>query len=145
MEAPVRHPTEPEMHPTEPESNPTVAHEATDADTRAITRFGIGLAFVLIICNVLIWWLFDHLAARESRLSPAVPAIVKSQAPREPPEPRLQTNPRQDLIEMRAKEDATLNTYGWVDKTGGVVRIPIGEAMKLTVERGLPARQTEKR
>jgi hypothetical protein len=30
-----------------------------------------------------------------------------------------------------------------VDKANGVVRIPIGEAMKLTVERGLPSRQTE--
>ncbi|MCU1274444.1 MAG: hypothetical protein JWO48_1875, partial [Bryobacterales bacterium] len=55
MEAPVRHPTEPDMRSTEPESNPTVAHEETDADTRAITRYGIGLVFVLVMCNVLIW------------------------------------------------------------------------------------------
>ena len=52
----------------------------------------------------------------------------------------MQTNPRQDLIDLRAGEDAILNTYGWVDKAGGVVRIPIDEAMKPTVERGLPAR-----
>src|SRR5436190_18994883 len=104
MEAPVRHPTEPEMYPTEPESNPTVAHEETDADTRAITRFGIGLGFVLIMCNVLIWWLFDHLSARESRLSPAVTAIVKEQAPREPPEPRLQGNPQFDMRNMLDEE-----------------------------------------
>jgi hypothetical protein len=138
MEAPVRHPTEPEMHPTEPESNPTVAHEETDADTRAITRFGIGLAFVLVICNVLIWWLFDHLAARESRLSPAVPAIVKLQAPREPPEPRLQGNPQLDMRNMLNEEDAVLNHYGWVDPDRGIVRIPVQQAIDIVAQKGLP-------
>jgi hypothetical protein len=58
-----------------------------------------------------------------------------------PPEPRLQTNPRQDLADLRAKEDETLNSYGWVDRNAGVVRIPIDEAITLTLQRGLPARQ----
>ena len=38
-----------------------------------------------------------------------------------------------------------LDSYGWVDKNAGVVRIPIDEAMKLTLERGLPARPGRKR
>ena len=50
-----------------------------------------------------------------------------------PPEPRLQTNPREDLSELRASEDELLDSYGWVDKNAGVVRIPIDEAMKLTL------------
>jgi hypothetical protein len=58
-----------------------------------------------------------------------------------PPEPRLQTNPREDLRDLRAKEDAILESYGWVDRNAGVVRIPIDEAMKLTVQRGLPSRR----
>jgi hypothetical protein len=33
-----------------------------------------------------------------------------------------------------------LGTYGWVDKNAGLVRIPIEEAMRIAVERGLPAR-----
>ena len=62
-----------------------------------------------------------------------------------PPEPRLQTNPRQDLRDLRAARRRVLKSYGWVDKNAGVVRIPIDEAMKLTVERGLPARQETQR
>ena len=58
-----------------------------------------------------------------------------------PPEPRLQTNPREDLRLLRAHEDEVLNNYSWVDKSAGVVRIPIEEAIKLTAKRGLPARQ----
>ena len=38
-----------------------------------------------------------------------------------------------------------LDSYGWVDKDAGVVRIPIEEAMKLTVERGLAGAASEKR
>ena len=58
-----------------------------------------------------------------------------------PPEPRLQIHPREDLQDLRASEDAILNSYGWVDKNAGIVRIPIDEAMKLILQRGLPARQ----
>jgi hypothetical protein len=52
----------------------------------------------------------------------------------------LQIAPREDLREVRAREDALLNGYQWVDKAAGVVRIPIADAMRLTVERGLPVR-----
>ncbi|MDF3057182.1 MAG: hypothetical protein K0R17_1397 [Rariglobus sp.] len=37
------------------------------------------------------------------------------------------------LAEMRAKEKAAATTYGWVDQAAGVVRIPIDEAVKLTI------------
>ena len=38
------------------------------------------------------------------------------------------------LRELRAKESAAANSYGWVDQTKGVVRVPIERAMQLTVE-----------
>ena len=38
------------------------------------------------------------------------------------------------LRELRAKETAAATSYGWVDQTKGVVRIPIERAMQLTVE-----------
>jgi hypothetical protein len=71
--------------------------------------------------------------------------LAAGQESRLPPEPRLQTNPRQDLRDLRSAEDTVLTGYGWVDKNAGIARIPIGEAMKLTVERGLPARQENTR
>ena len=42
------------------------------------------------------------------------------------------------LAELRVVEDADLNSYGWVDRTSGVARIPIDRAMQLLLERGLP-------
>jgi len=41
-------------------------------------------------------------------------------------------------------EQRTLTTYGWVDRNAGIVRIPIDEAMRLTTQRGLPAREAAK-
>ena len=46
-----------------------------------------------------------------------------------------------EVADLRAQEENVLETYGWIDKNASVVRIPIEEAMKLTVQRGLPARQ----
>ena len=36
-----------------------------------------------------------------------------------------------------------LEGYGWVNKEAGIVHIPIEDAMRLTVERGLPSRSPD--
>ena len=41
---------------------------------------------------------------------------------------------RQKLIELRAAEQEELQSYGWVNRTDGVVRIPIDRAMQLLAE-----------
>jgi hypothetical protein len=131
-------------HPTDPENNPSVAHEHTDADSHAITRFGIALAFILVVSQLVMWWVFDRLSARETKLSPHVSAIIKAQAPTLPPEPRLQGNapldlhPRLDLQKMRREEDDALSHYAWIDPDHGVVRLPIARALELAAQNGLP-------
>lgn len=54
--------------------------------------------------------------------------------------PQLQIMPAMDLSNFRAREETELNSYGWIDRTAGVVRIPIGRAIDLLLERGLPTR-----
>jgi len=54
--------------------------------------------------------------------------------------PRLQIMPVVDLQDFRAREETELNSYGWIDRTARVVRIPIARAMNLLLERGLPVR-----
>ena len=122
------------------EENPTVHHETTDVNIRAIFAFGAGLVVSAVIISFVVWVLFKYFEAREARrVTPEYP-LAATQEQRKPPEPQLQTNPREDLQQLRAEEEQILNSYGWVDKNAGVVRIPIEEAMKLTVQRGLPSR-----
>ena len=120
-------------------------HEESDVNIRAIFGFGLALIAVAVVVHVLIFGLFQLFEARDGVKVAAKYPLAASQGHREPPEPRLQTDPRQDLADMRAKEDEVLGSYGWVDKNAGVVRIPIDAAMKLTLERGLPARTEPKR
>ena len=64
----------------------------------------------------MVFVLFRYFDAREARpVTPEYPLAVE-QENRLPPEPRLQINPRQDLADLRAREDQALSSYGWVDK-----------------------------
>jgi hypothetical protein len=123
--------------------NPEVHHESSDVNIRGVFAFAIGLLVAGIIIHLLVWVLFQYFTAREGRASPPEFPLAVTQQPRVPPEPRLQTNPRQDLTDLRAREDQLLSSYGWVDRNAGIVRIPIDQAIKLTLERGLPARQAD--
>ena len=115
-------------------------HETSDIDIRGVLTFGGGLLGAAIVISFLVWLLFVYLSGREAvRTTPRFP-LATTQEQRLPPEPRLQTNPRQDLNDLRTQEDVVLGNYGWMDKTAGTVRIPIEEAMRLVVRRGLPTR-----
>ena len=54
------------------------------------------------------------------------------------PTPSLQTQPFRDLYLLRDDEAKKLDRYGWVDKDGGVARIPVERAMELMLQRGFP-------
>jgi hypothetical protein len=41
---------------------------------------------------------------------------------------------------LRAAQIAKLNSYGWVDRSNGIVHIPIDRAMDLILQNGLPTR-----
>ena len=130
--------------PRDATENPEVHHETTDVNFRAILGFGAGMIVVGVGISFVVWLLFGYFTSREaSRVPPEYPLAV-SQVERVPPEPRLQTTPREDLRDLRAGEDAVLDSYAWVDKNAGIVRIPIDEAIRLTLQRGLPTRQERK-
>ncbi len=120
---------------------PETHHEDSDVNVRAIFGFGAALIFVAVVVHVAVWLLYVLFAGQENRAQPPreFPRAIEEQN-RLPPEPRLQTSPREDLRDLRTQEDVILNSYGWVDRNNGVVRIPITEAMKLTLQRGLPSR-----
>jgi hypothetical protein len=55
------------------------------------------------------------------------------------PTPRLQMDDgNQDLADLHAREDLLLDHYTWINREQGSLRIPIGRAMELIAQRGLP-------
>jgi len=77
------------------------------------------------------------------RTTPAEFPLASEQGPRLPSGPRLQPKPANEAYDFHREETAVLDGYSWVDKGVGTVRIPVSEAMRLTVERGLPSRPAD--
>jgi hypothetical protein len=131
--------SEPRSH-LESIDQPSVHHEESDVNSRAIFGFGAALLVGGIVILFAVWVLFVYLDGRETSRSAAASPLASTEV-RQPPEPRLQVAPREDAARFRAEDDAILNGYSWVDRTAGTVRIPIADAMKLTLQKGLPARE----
>jgi hypothetical protein len=122
-------------------AEPSAGHELRDISFRPIVRASIGLVVLIVFSVVAMRILFSYYAAREAASSRPANPLAAEFARSEPPQPRLQTAPIEDLRKLRKLEDALLDTYGWIDRKQGVVRIPIEQAMKLAAERAVAARQ----
>jgi hypothetical protein len=69
-------------------------------------------------------------------LRSAVPEAFKAPVEHPFPEPELQKNPHADLQDFERDQRATLSGYGWVDRSKGIARIPIEQAMRMIAARG---------
>jgi hypothetical protein len=124
--------------------NVEVVHEESDVNVGAILRYGVGLLVLAAVVHVFLWWLLGVYERQHERAQTQVYPMAAGQQDRLPPTPRLQQNPQQELQELRAKQKALLEGYSWVNKESGLARIPIEDAMKIVVARGLPAREAAK-
>ncbi len=113
-------------------------YEESDAQFRGIFWSGVGLFTVIGFSFLLIIGLFNFLESWHGKSSKPVSPLAESQQP--PSGPRLQVDPELDLVQFKVIEDSLVNSYGWVQKEAGVVRIPVDEAMKLMLQRGFPVR-----
>jgi hypothetical protein len=117
---------------------PGAGYEHTDANTRIIAHFLFWLGVAAIVVHLGMWGMFALLVDQRREVGePEFPLAVGLDQ-RQPPEPRLQQFPLWEYQEFRRREEALLGGYGWVNEAAGTVRIPIEEAMRLLVERGLP-------
>ena len=121
----------------EPENN-GVRYEKRDIKPGSVVKVGIAIGVVSIVVVAALVPLMRFLGSWEARKDPPAAALERHEPGRRPPEPRLQEQPTADINALRAKEDAILTSYGWVDGEAGIVRIPIEEAMRLVAERGVP-------
>ena len=110
-----------------------------DVDLRGVLLTGFWLAVGTIASAAFVGGLLWFLGRSPNRADKALSSLVVSNLKRTPPAPRLEANPVEPRVRMRAEEDWVLQSYGWVDERAGMARIPIDRAMDLMAERGLPA------
>jgi len=117
-------------------------YEHTDMNPSIVAGAAVGLLIVLGLV-VLVVTLFEQtmvgIPLTISRPADLVDGLHAAPAPT-PPAPALEAEPGQTLDPYRASEAQKLSSYGWVDRSAGVIRIPIDRAMDLTAQRSLPAR-----
>ena len=109
-------------------------HEQSEVSVRLIVVslgfLAVATFFVFVLVVGIFRYFYDtYSTAEATRLSQPV----------SPPEPRIEVAPYMQLQELRAKEDHILNSYAWVDKDGGKVRVPISQAIDMLAAKGLPS------
>jgi len=116
------------------EHKPRQDHERSDWSLSYVFWSVSLLVISLAVIFAGVWWVF-----REFQSSAAGRQIgtAREQAP-PPANPKLQVSPSADWDRMFATEQAFLNSYGWIDRSRGIVHIPIQRAMELLAERGIP-------
>ena len=126
--------------------------EHEDLGTRGVFAFMIGLAIIGIVIYFIIVGMYSFLDNYErSQMATASPLVTSKgamsrvvtqadmdKAFKDNGAPMLETNEHGQFRDFLIKQEDQLNSYGWVDKEGGVAHIPIERAMQLIVERGLP-------
>ncbi len=112
------------------------AYEHKDTSPKGLIIFFASLFAGIVIVMAITAWLWPLFATAGKSVGP-FPLVRASQIP---PEPRIEVTPGLELWALRAQEDSILKTYGWVDRKTGTLRIPIGRAMDIIAQRGLPYR-----
>jgi hypothetical protein len=117
-------------------------YDKSEVNVTAVLKIGVWIIALAITIHLLIWGVFRYFdinQIREGKLKEPAPLV--SLREKLPPEPRIQASPQWDLIQLRQEEEKELNSYGWVDRNSGTVRIPIDKAIDLMIQRGVPVRQ----
>jgi hypothetical protein len=128
--------------------------EHQDLQASGVLYFLLALGVATLLAALFLVGVYKFLGKREKANQPAVSPLVanvpqpalktkgdyEEHAEKAFPDPRLETNERNQLNQIRVREDSLLDSYGWADENAGTVRIPIERAMDLLVQRGLPVR-----
>jgi hypothetical protein len=117
-------------------------YERSDMNPMVVGAAAVGLLITLGLALVAVTLLGQAVVGvpfAVSRPADLVSGLQASAAPT-PPAPALEAQSGQTFGPYRAAEEQKLNSYGWVDRSSGTIRIPIDRAIDLTAQRGLPAR-----
>lgn len=89
----------------------------------------IAVAGFLAFVALMMTGLFLYLRA-------GAPGALRQASEHRFPAPALQKKPQDDLKRFELEQRMALSGYGWVDRSKGIARIPIEEAMRIVTARG---------
>jgi hypothetical protein len=118
-------------------TDPSAGYERRDVNIRALLWFAAAIVIGSAVVMAGSLSLRDHFERVAKSNDPEISPLAEEE--QIPPAPNLQDRPNRDFAEFRRSKEKTLASYGWIDRSQGVVQIPVDRAMDLLLERGLPA------
>ena len=135
----------------------TLNHETTDISLDGIGKLTVGFVLILFVVSAVMYGTYRMLDRQARAADTSISKInadrgvadadgvplmeagnTAGMRGRAAAGPAILTDEPAWLRGIRAQTREAQTTYGWVNKEGGVVRLPIERAKQLIVERGLP-------
>ncbi|MBN9167119.1 MAG: hypothetical protein BGO98_38225 [Myxococcales bacterium 68-20] len=113
---------------------PAVRQDPDTINRRGIALVTIASIVIMALALVAAWALLEH-SQRGREVERAVPSAAPRTIGMLEQAPILGTGRGLDL---RARQEADLHRFGWVDRDAGIARIPIEDAVDLLVAHPLP-------
>jgi small-conductance mechanosensitive channel len=122
---------------------PPPKHEERDVSLARIALVGAGLLVIVLIAHGVTGWQFAASRKAHSAAVSTSNVIGRTISPSAlPSEPRLEgvqkleraSRIAETAYEPRDLHQLQLQAYGWVDRSKGIVRIPIADAMRMVIE-----------
>jgi hypothetical protein len=105
-----------------------------------LAGYGLVLVAVAGLLGAALWYGFYYYPVKVALASEPARPLFKSAVYDLMPALPADLADRYD--QWKAAQLEQLNSFGWVDQTNGVARIPIDQAMDLLIEQGLPTQDT---
>lgn len=119
-------------------------HEARDPNLRNVLIVIASVVFMIFFClasaGIVAAICSNHRPMQ--KMQPLGLIVAPNLRPLERfPQPDLQIDDdHAERVALLTAQDEKLNNYGWIDRSNGIVQIPIERAMDLLAHRGLPSR-----
>ncbi len=129
----------------QPPTNADVAFESSDINTRTILAYLFYLAVSVAAAFLVSVFIFRFMSKMAADSDTPMAPVHRGIGPTVPSAPYLQgvpyspDDPQLDLRNKREADEAANEKYGWTDQQAGIAQIPVDEAMKIIVSKGLPS------
>ncbi len=123
------------------ETRPEMGYETRDINTKTIWQSIFWFNVFLTVCVIISYGVWIYLVPKARQKPEQGALMAERQLKPKDPYPLLQSNvtTRTDIRDLRIEEDKRMRNLELVDPAKGIVKIPVADAMKLFVERGMPS------
>lgn len=131
-----------------------VSFEQRDIQVGVVYKYLFALGFAVVAALFICVFILRFTTAFTASSDAPPPPSRESHLRELPPEPRLQgvpghgTDPQADLRNKNRDDTEANEKLEWIDRSNGIVQIPVKDAMKIVAEKGLspaPAPPMEKK